>query len=302
MKKIIAIFLTLVLLTVLAGCKKTNITSSETELLNSFPVLSSVEESIVVPENEVSSINSSSEESKTNTSKVTPNQSNSIISSQQSNSISNTSDTEEKATSAQSSSIISSQQSNSVNNTTNTEQSEKQKPTTWFEKQGFKITPFTEKFCPSNGIGHNCNNELQVTETINDDNPNEKTVMITYSNYQECYGDMSFIAFDRYTGMAIRYYRYFNDEKSYDGFVSELEINGKKIPFSWDSDSFDDVDSKIHIRRMRIFCPTDYDGVVFVLGNYLEWSDNFDSSKLHTIDELIDFSGGKYYFFSASNK
>lgn len=187
--------------------------------------------------------------------------------------------------------------SNNTNNNSSTNQNtQTQTPTatptptanTWFDKMGFKITPWTSNLCYSNVAGHTCNSNFSISETTDYWNcgAGQKTVMLTHNHFCECFDGYSFLPVDRYTGTVLEYSEEF----------MEFETNGKTISV-WGARGagggiFEDL----------VVCPADYDGVVFVLAKW-EFPENHNANlRAYTADEFIDFSAGNYYFFSYTNK
>lgn len=174
-------------------------------------------------------------------------------------------------------------------------------PQSYFEKNNLKLSANTTNFCFNNEANHNCGIAKKITFTSENitEHPlyNDESVpkeQISVSNYKfvtfETYGDrnaclysMISYVFDKYTGTVLAPWEWV--EISYNGqtqkIISVLDGGGGGCA------------------AQSVFCPQNYDGLVFVVipQNHKEIPND---GKKHTIDELIDFKNDKYYMFAES--
>lgn len=281
MKKILSVFLALTLILALSGCKKTNNTSSESEL-SSEPIISSNEEDVISIENNSSetTVVNSSEESKINSSTVTP-------------------------STNVNSKVNSNETTVSTNNSSQT--TVENKPTTYFEKNNLKLSAFTTNVCFNTEQGHICGTHKTIS--IKKDKLSNLEWIDTYSeyiskgqiniakyiyimfetydgflddDYSDCCTNFMYYVFDKYTGVVfdpLKWIEITYNEKTYK-IISILDGGGGGY------------------YTQSIYCPEDYDGAIFAK---TESYDYFDDGKLHTIDEYIDFENDKYYLFAANS-
>lgn len=269
MKKILSVILALTLILALSGCKKTNNTSSESEL-SSEPIISSNEEDVISIEDNSSetTVVNSSEESKINSSTVTP-------------------------STNVNSKVNSNETTVSTNNSSQT--TVENKPTTYFEKMHLKTITLNDNYC-LNTETHECVNiscgiEQREIKSGNDvwanipENEKNKYLYVDAIFNSHC-GANTIIAFDKYTGMILNSCldnaKYFNS-------------NGKEILAfqTWGGGGYG-------YRTCNTIIPQNYDGLMFLVTNsYIELYEL--ASKTLYLDDIIDLKNEKYYIFAANS-
>lgn len=187
------------------------------------------------------------------------------------------------------------------------------KEETWFEKNGFAITPLTDDLCFNDNPDHKCavDEDFGIIEGNKDAFGNTVSVPDGYK-YVEYYvkaysqaaacapGHFSkrMIAVDRYTGTVINGVISWNDDYEKEYVYKTFKVNGKTVSAAWDGDG-----GTAYFYANGVLCPVNYDGLVFAVADkYISTTWGTGDGKTHTLDEFIDFDTAEYYFFSASNK
>ena len=273
-----AIVLATLILILTLGGKGNNNTSSDVDT-NSSEIVSSVDDtsSTETPSNEVGSEESSSQTS-------TPSKT--------------------EITSAPTTSTNKTESKNETSSTTTPAT-----PTTYLEKHNLKLSPLTTNVCFSTEAGHKCGTHKTITvkrenladsECFYEDVVSKGSINITEydrvgfetyngwfdEGYSECYLDdgAPFCVFDKYTGIVLETFEW--NEISYNGTTHKLVSVPDGAGGGWFGQS--------------VYCPKDYDGLVFVVIKEDYNRNIFDDGKTHTIDEIIDFENDKYYLFAAN--
>lgn len=267
MKRIVTLFLVLVLLS-FTGCRKAENTSSAVDITAS-ELVTSAYESEISSDNVISDTSSevNSVPSKTESTSTKP-----TVSSDKTESKSEISGT----------TIVT--------------------PTTYFEKYKLQLSPHNTNFCFNSDTTHNCGVTKKVTFTSgnitehplynNDSVPKEQIAVSDYKYVTfETYGDRNAcqystisLVFDKYTGTLLPPWEWV--EISYNGETQKIisVLDGAGAGFATQS----------------VFCPKNYDGLVFVVIPEVHKEVPTDG-KTHTIDEFIDFENDKYFLFAQNN-
>lgn len=280
MKKIVSVILALTLILALSGCKKTDNTSSESEL-SSEPIISSNEEDVASIEDNSSetTVVNSSEESKINSSSMTS-----------------------------STNVNSNVNTTTENTNTSSQTTAKNEPSTYFEKYNLKITPISNELCFNDDPNHKCPYDKDISLQIKSIDQNSDYLFDTelfgenfdISSYNEveyhCYAVNTYdweecnmnrvITFDKYTGNIIGY-----------GTLGEygwqeLNFNGKKIYVTMLNGQ--GAGGYVH----SVICPKEYDGVVFAVFKNPSWS---ILSNQYKINEIVNLNNSEYYLFTAND-
>lgn len=163
---------------------------------------------------------------------------------------------------------------------------------TWFGEQGFTFTALTEDFCPNNDSSHDCNMWFEIYQDVEDCEEGYRHEYIVFPNKNTYYEGYRVEAFDMYTGT---YFDFCSTLE--DGYIP-VEYNGETISILFGGGS-----PWEGVVTMDIFCPIDYDGVVFALvpRDCVEMPKASEyGTKVFKIDEIVDFTQGGYYFFRYS--
>lgn len=293
MKKLLAFVLVLSILT-LAGCSKTSDSLSDTpsDVSSQFEINTS---EIISSSEDISSDETSSED-------ITSSQ---VDESTTTSSIESTPSSKVEETTPPTSSESGTESKNETPTTPT-------QPTTFFEKHDLKLTPISNELCLNDDPNHTCPYDKEISLPIYDLGENDKYLFAEEifgnsfdpSNYKvvgyfisaeytydlfSC-GMTSTVIFDKYTGTILLYSKARNNQ----GW-QELTYNNKKIYTRYNAGG------GAGGRGEGIYCPLNYDGVIFAVVKDLEIPDaDIDAGKITKADEIIDFENDTYYLFAAN--
>lgn len=158
---------------------------------------------------------------------------------------------------------------------------------TWFEKQGYELTPKSQvtRYCGSTDKDHDCGGQIYTAiEEPYFEYESEYKKVVFGVLYTECYynadAEFDMIIFDKYTGIVI--------SRS----TSEFEFKGKKIKITYGFGG-----GSYRIRSVE--CPVEYDGLIFMVIPNSAIIYNYDTG-IHTgnmlLTEAFEFDLSQCYF------
>lgn len=281
---VLAIVIAIIILILTLGGKNENNTSSDIDT-NSSEIVSSADK------------NSSSNTSSDKASSATGSEENSSQTS-----------TPNK-TESTSTPTTSTNKTESKNETSSTPTTTPTTPTTYLEKHNLKLSPLTTNVCFNTEAGHKCgtHKEISITkenladsEWLYNDLVSDGGIDVSkynclhfqsyngwFDDYSECYmnDDGLALVFDKYTGIVLN---------TFYGWI-ELKYNDKTYKVAHTADG-----GGGGCTEQSVYCPKDYDGLIFVKTCKKDKNNFMNDGKTHIIDEIIDFKNDKYYLFAAN--
>lgn len=170
-----------------------------------------------------------------------------------------------------------------------------ERPKTWFDQKGYKITAKSKVLNAINGSEtreeYKCN--LVIEESIWEENPEYKWISWWITDGEGNW--INLCPFDKYTGI-----EYDTGFKYADGYLSTTRmINGKEVTIYMDGAMAGNSIYK------GIAVPKDYDGIVFVCGDAGSISINRELAEdkgPFVLNEYCSFDADDIYFISVNDK